>query len=119
MSYPLTCVSMVAALKLEDLLPDGVGTREAQYAHAGLHSGVDKAHHLNAGDGLNHLLCQHVLRGAGSAKAGALLELLGQGCNDLERREASLKAGFVEMRINGLGFITGAKEARGAKSDAL
>ena len=76
-------MAVVAALKLDQLFAAGVGAHQPQHGHAGLGAAVHKAHHLNAGHGIDHQLGQLVFQGAGGAKAGALGQGLVQGLDHL------------------------------------
>ena len=75
-------VAVVAAHKLEHLVPLGGGAGQAQGAHGGLCAGVDHAHHFKAGHGGNHFFGQGYFCRAGSAVAGAAFGGLAHGPGD-------------------------------------
>ena len=76
-------MAVVAALELDHLVAAGVGTDQAQHSHAGLGAAVDEAHHLNAGDSVDHHFGQGVFQGTRCSEAGALLDRFLQCCDHL------------------------------------
>src|SRR5512140_3584623 len=62
---------MVAAGKLENLVPSGIATRESDCAHGRLGTGTDHSDHLYGWDSINNHLCEYDLFFSRSTKAGA------------------------------------------------
>mmetsp|Transcript_79148 Transcript_79148/g.171047 ORF Transcript_79148/g.171047 Transcript_79148/m.171047 type:complete len:549 (+) Transcript_79148:282-1928(+) len=69
-------VAVVAALELDDGVALGVGTHQADHAHARLRAAVAEAHHLDRRHRLNHHLRELVLQRAGRTEGGTLVHLL-------------------------------------------
>ena len=67
-------VPVVAALKLDDLIPSGGSPGQTDGRHDGLRSRVDHAHHVDVGDQLHHELGDLHLPLSGSAEAESVLD---------------------------------------------
>src|SRR5699024_1029384 len=65
-------VAVVAALKLDELVPARGPTGQTQGGHDGLGAGVDHAHHLQPGHHLHHQLGDLHFPGGGGAEAQAV-----------------------------------------------
>src|SRR4051812_22400178 len=64
-------MAMIAATKFNDLVTASIRPGKTQGAHGSFSTGIDKAHHLDRGDALDHQLgkCIFGLRGSAKAKA--------------------------------------------------
>mmetsp|Transcript_14458 Transcript_14458/g.28563 ORF Transcript_14458/g.28563 Transcript_14458/m.28563 type:complete len:393 (-) Transcript_14458:26-1204(-) len=76
-------VSVVATLKLDDLVTLRVSSHKAQHAHARLGSRVGETHHLHAGNSVDDHLCENVLIQRRRSKRRTLLERLHKSLVDL------------------------------------
>ena len=76
-------VAVIAAFKLDHLVASGEGAHQSKNRHAGLGAAVDEAHHLDAGNSVDHHLGQGVLEGTGSTEARALFDGLLQSADHL------------------------------------
>ena len=66
-------VAVVAALKLDELVPAGGPPGQPQGGHDRLGTRIDHAHHLDVGHQLNHQLCDLHLPGGGRTEGQAVL----------------------------------------------